>query len=266
MLNMETVSKTFGIGTINEKLALDTISLSLNEGEFLTIIGGNGAGKSTLLNCISGTCPIDKGRVFLDSEDITYMPEYKRSRKIGRVFQDPLRGTAFDMTIEENLAIAYSKGKKKGLTRGISKTDRKWLREQVALLELGLEDRLKSKVGLLSGGQRQALTLLMATIVKPKLLQLDEHTAALDPAIAKKVLSLTKKIVKEHNISTMMITHNMNVALEYGTRTIMMHEGRIILDIKGEERKKMTVDALIEQFSKRSGTRLSNDRMLLKKN
>jgi putative ABC transport system ATP-binding protein len=266
MLKINSITKTFGMGSINEKLALDNISFSLDEGEFLTIIGGNGAGKSTLLNCISGVCDIDKGNIFLDSEDITYMPEYKRSKEIGRVFQDPLRGTAFDMTIEENLAIAYSKGKNRGLRRGINKADREFLREHVALLGLGLENRMKNKVGLLSGGQRQALTLLMATIVKPKLLQLDEHTAALDPSIAEKVLSLTKKLVDEHNICTMMITHNMNAALEYGTRTIMMHEGRIILDIKGKERENMTVDSLIEQFSRKSGTRLNNDRMLLKEN
>ncbi|GAA0180530.1 ATP-binding cassette domain-containing protein [Clostridium sediminicola] len=264
MLKVNSISKTFGIGTINEKLALDNISFSLEEGEFLTIIGGNGAGKSTLLNCISGVHNVDKGNIFLDSKNITYMPEYKISKEIGRVFQDPLRGTAFDMTIEENLSIALSKGRRRGLRKGIHKSDRNFLREQVALLGLGLEDRMKNKVGLLSGGQRQALTLLMATIVKPKLLHLDEHTAALDPSIAAKVLSLTKTIVKEHNICTMMITHNMNHALEYGTRTIMMNEGRIILDIKGKERENMTVDSLIEQFSKKSGTRLNNDRMLLK--
>lgn len=255
--------KIFGEGSINEKIALNNINLSLNEGEFVTIIGGNGAGKSTLLNCISGEHKIDEGSIILDSKEITYMSEYKRSKVIGRVFQDPLKGTAYDMTIEENLAIAYSKGKVRGLTPGINKKDIKLFREKLALLNLGLEDRMKQKVGLLSGGQRQALTLLMATIVKPKLLLLDEHIAALDPKIAEKVLFLTKEIVKRQNISTLMITHNMQAALEYGTRTIMMHEGKIILDIQGEERKNMTVESLINQFGKKSGALINNDRMLL---
>lgn len=263
MLEINSLVKTFGVGTINEKIALDNINLSLNEGEFVTIIGGNGAGKSTLLNCISGVHTIEEGSIILDSVDITHMAEYKRSKRIGRVFQDPLRGTAFDMTIEENLVIAYAKGKKIGLKPGLNKKDSKYFREKLSLLDLGLEDRLNQKVGLLSGGQRQALTLLMATIVKPRLLQLDEHTAALDPSIAKKVLKLTREVVLEHNLCTMMITHNMKDALEYGTRTIMMHEGKIILDIKGEERKNMTVESLIEQFGKKSGAELNNDRMLL---
>lgn len=264
MLKINSLSKTFSTGDNNKKTVLNNIDFFLDEGEFLTIIGGNGAGKSTLFNCISGVCEIDEGSILLGSKDITYMPEYKRSKEIGRVFQDPLRGTAFDMTIEENLAIAYTKGKRRGLSRGINKSERSFLREQLELLDLDLENRMKNKVGFLSGGQRQALTLLMATIIKPKLLLLDEHTAALDPAIASKVLSLTKKIVEEHNICTMMITHNMNSALEYGTRTIMMHEGRIIIDIKGKERENMTVNSLIEQFNIRSGIELDDEKMLLK--
>lgn len=263
MLKIESLTKIFAEGSINEKIALNKINLSLKEGEFVTIIGGNGAGKSTLLNSISGEYKTDAGRIIMDETDVTYMPEYKRSQYIGRVFQDPLKGTAFDMTIEENLAIAYAKDQRRGLRPGIHKKDIKVFRQRLALLDLGLEDRMKQKVGLLSGGQRQALTLLMATIVKPKLLLLDEHTAALDPKIAEKVLSLTKKIVKEQNLSTLMITHNMEMALEYGSRTFMMHDGKIILDIKGQERANMTVSTLIEQFSQKSGEHLSNDRMLL---
>jgi len=263
MLRIEGISKTFDKGSVNERLVLDNVSLSLEEGEFVTVIGGNGAGKSTLLNCISGVHIVDKGRIFLDNMDITYSPEYKRAKYIGRVFQDPMMGTAYDMTIAENLAIAYAKGKPQGLRAGIKKSDYKLFRERVALLELGLEDRLEHKVGLLSGGQRQALTLLMAALVKPRLLLLDEHTAALDPAIAKKVLQLTRTIVEENHLCTLMITHNMRDALEYGTRTIMMHEGRIILDFKGKEREEMTVERLIEQFGNKSGTLLDNDRMLL---
>jgi len=263
MLRIEEISKTFGKGSPNEKLALDNVSLALEAGEFITVIGGNGAGKSTLLNCISGVYEIDKGRILLDSEDITFTPEYKRSRHIGRVFQDPMMGTAFDMTIAENLAIAYAKGKPKNLSAGIRKSDYKLFREKLSLLGLGLEDRMNQKVGLLSGGQRQALTLLMATIVKPKLLLLDEHTAALDPAAAVKVLKLTRQLVEEEKLCTIMITHNMKAALEYGTRTIMMHDGRIILDISGKEREEMTVERLVEQFGNKSGTKLDNDRMLL---
>ncbi|HHW48142.1 MAG TPA: ATP-binding cassette domain-containing protein [Clostridiaceae bacterium] len=263
MLKVEQVSKTFNKGSINEKTALNDISFSLDDGEFVTIIGGNGAGKSTLLNCISGVYSVDKGRILLDSMDITYSPEYKRSKYIGRVFQDPMMGTAYDMTIEENMAIAYAKDKRKGLRMGIKNPEIKLFREYLSLLGMGLEDRMKQKVGLLSGGQRQALTLLMATIVKPRLLLLDEHIAALDPSTAEKVLRLTDKIVTENKLCTMMITHNMKVALEYGTRTIMMHGGRIILDLKGKEREKMTVEGLIELFGKKSGLQLDNDRMLL---
>lgn len=263
MLKVENICKTFYKGSINEKTALNNLSLTLGEGEFVTVIGGNGAGKSTLLNCISGVYEIDAGRIFLDDTDISYCPEHKRSKNIGRVFQDPLMGTAFDMTIEENLAIAFAKGKPKGLRPGISKADITLFREKLALLELGLEDRVKEKVGRLSGGQRQALTLLMATIVKPKLLLLDEHTAALDPAIAKKVLQLTDEIVEEEKLCTIMITHNMKAALDHGTRTIMMHEGKIIMDLGGRDKEKVTVEWLIEQFNRKSGTELDNDRMLL---
>jgi len=263
MLKIEAISKTFSKGSITEKRALQNLSLSLEEGEFVTVIGGNGAGKSTLFNGISGVFPIDEGRIYIDSLDITFNPEFKRSRYIGRVFQDPLKGTAFDMTIEENLAIALAKKERLSLRPGLRKKDSRLLQERLELLEMGLENRMKQKVGLLSGGQRQALTLLMATIVKPKLLLLDEHTAALDPSTAKKVMDLTRQFVAEENLCTLMITHNMKASLEFGTRTIMMHEGRIIMDLQGEERKNMTVDKLIEQFEKRSGTEMDNDRMLL---
>ena len=252
MLKLENLSKIFSKGSVNEKIALNNISLILEEGEFVTVIGGNGAGKSTLLNCISGVHGIDSGKIMLDNDDISRIPEYKRSCYIGRVFQDPLMGTAFDMTIEENLAIAYAKGKPRGLMPGMAKSDIGLFREHLALLELGLEDRMKEKVGKLSGGQRQALTLLMATIVKPKLLLLDEHTAALDPSIARKVLELTNEIVTKGNLCALMITHNMKAALEHGTRTIMMHEGKIIMDIQGKEREGVTVEWLIEQFSRKS--------------
>lgn len=263
MLKISDISKTFNQGTGMEKPALDNISLTIAEGEFVTIIGGNGAGKSTLLNCVAGVHEIDAGSILLDTMDITFWPEYKRSSYIGRVFQDPLKGTAFDMTIEENLAMACAKGKIRGLQSGINKNDTHRFREHLARLELGLEDRLKQKVGLLSGGQRQALTLLMATIVKPQLLLLDEHTAALDPSIARKVLQITREIVSAYQLSTIMVTHNMKSALEYGSRTIMMHEGQIILDLSGEERAEMTVEILIEQFGKKSGSALDNDRLLL---
>jgi putative ABC transport system ATP-binding protein len=263
MLEIKNLTKIFGKGSVNEKTALSNVSLTLGDGEFVTVIGGNGAGKSTLLNCISGVFAIDEGTISLDGKNITKMPEHKRSLDIGRVFQDPLMGTAFDMTIEENLAIAYSKGKPRGLRPGITKSDEIFFRDKIAMLELGLENRMKEKVGRLSGGQRQALTLLMATIVKPKLLLLDEHTAALDPSIAKKVLELTDEIVKRDNLCTLMITHNMKAALDHGTRTIMMHDGRIIMDISGNERKGVSVEWLIEQFNTKSGTELDNDRMLL---
>jgi putative ABC transport system ATP-binding protein len=263
MLRVVDICKTFNKGSINEKTALDNVSLFLDRGEFVTVIGGNGAGKSTLINCIAGVYEIDAGRIFLNDVDITYIPEYKRSQYIGRVFQDPLMGTAFDMTVEENLAIAYAKGKPQGLRPGITKDDATLFKEKLALLGLGLEDRVKEKVGSLSGGQRQALTLLMATIVKPKLLLLDEHTAALDPSIAKKVLQLTDGIVKEEKLCTIMITHNMKAALEHGDRTIMMHDGRIIMDLNSKDKQGVTVEWLIDQFSRKIGTQFDNDRMLL---
>lgn len=263
MLELQNISKTFAKGSINEKKAISQLNLSLQEGDFLTVIGGNGAGKSTLLNLIAGVYETDEGHILLDNVDMTFYPEYKRSCYIGRVFQDPLKGTAFDMTIEENLAIAYAKGKPRGLRPGINKKDLAFFQERLARLELGLENRMKQKVGLLSGGQRQALTLLMATIVKPKLLLLDEHTAALDPAIAQRVIELTRELVEENNLCTIMVTHNMTSALEYGNRTIMMDEGRIILDLAGEARGAMTVEGLIEQFSQQSGNALDNDRLLL---
>lgn len=257
MLRIEGISKIFGKGSINEKLALDDLSLSVEKGDFITIIGSNGAGKSTLMSCISGVYGVDSGKIYLDGADITKLPEYKRSRSIGRVFQDPLKGTAFDMTIEENLAIAASKRKRVGLQPGLSKKERDIFREKLALLDMGLENRMKQKSKLLSGGQRQALTLFMAVIAEPKLLLLDEHTAALDPSAAKKVLALTDEFSKTSGLCTLMITHNMKAALEHGNRTILMKDGRIVMDLAGEAREKMTVDKLVAQFE------IDNDRMLL---
>lgn len=250
MLRVEGVCKTFGGDSACRKPALDNINLSLGRGEFVTVIGGNGAGKSTLANCITGFYQVDRGRILLDSTDITHYPEYKRSRLIGRVFQDPLTGTAGRMTVAENLAIAYAKGKPRGLRPGIRKRDLEFFRERLAVLGLGLEDKLAEKVGLLSGGQRQALTLLIAVIAKPKLLILDEHTAALDPNTAKKVLGITREIAASSETCTLMITHNMKAALKLGTRTIMMHEGRIVLDIQGTERGAMTAEKLIKEFER----------------
>lgn len=263
MLDIKNAVKVFSKGTINERLALDNLCLSMDEGEFATIIGGNGAGKSTLLNCISGVYMLDAGSVSIDGINVTKTPEYKRSKLIGRVFQDPLKGTAFDMTIEENLSIAYYKAKPRNLNKGITHKDISFFMERLSQFSLGLEDRMKSKVGLLSGGQRQALTLLMATIVKPKLLLLDEHTAALDPGTAKRVLELTKSIIAEENITTLMVTHNMKAALELGSRIIMMHEGRIVIDASGEEKENLTVEKLVERFGEKSGEALNNDRILL---
>lgn len=257
MLRIEGISKTFGKGSVNEKLAIDDLSLTAEKGDFITIIGSNGAGKSTLMNCISGVYGVDAGRILLDGSDITKLPEYKRSRYIGRVFQDPLKGTAFDMTIEENLAIASIKHKSLGLQPGLSKKERDFFRERLTLLDMGLENRMKQKSKLLSGGQRQALTLFMAVIAEPKLLLLDEHTAALDPSAAKKVLALTDEFSRSSGLCTLMITHNMKAALEHGNRTILMKEGRIVMDLKGEERKGMTVEKLVAQFE------IDNDRMLL---
>lgn len=257
MLKINRITKTFGKGTINEKIAIDNLSLGMDRGEFITIIGNNGAGKSTLMNCISGVFPVDSGTILLDGEDLTRQPEYKRARHIGRVFQDPLKGTAFDMTIEENLSIAICKNRFHGLQPGISRKDREYFRERLALLEMGLENRMNQKAKLLSGGQRQALTLFMSIISEPKLLLLDEHTAALDPAAARKVLELTNLFTQEKNLTTLMITHNMKAALENGTRTILMRDGQILMDVRGEERKNMTVETLIAKFE------IDNDRMLL---
>lgn len=263
MLEINRVKKIFLKGTVNERTALDNVSLTLKEGEFVAVIGGNGSGKSTLLNCISGVHFPDSGSIKLDGEDISFLPEYKRSKFIGRVFQDPLKGTAFDMSIEENLAIAWYKGRSRNLKPGLTRKDIEVFREKLARLDLGLENRMKDKAGLLSGGQRQALTLLMAIMVRPKLLLLDEHTAALDPSTAKKVLQLTRSFVKEEKIATLMVTHNMKDALEMCSRIVMMHEGRIVLDASGEEKENFTVDKLIEKFEERSGQTLDNDRMLL---
>ena len=257
MLKIDRITKTFGKGTINEKIAINDLNLDMERGEFITIIGNNGAGKSTLMNCISGVFPVDSGTILLDGEDLTKQPEYKRARHIGRVFQDPLKGTAFDMTIEENLSIAICKNRFHGLQPGISRKDREYFRERLALLEMGLENRMNQKAKLLSGGQRQALTLFMSIISEPKLLLLDEHTAALDPAAARKVLELTNLFTQEKNLTTLMITHNMKAALENGTRTILMRDGQILMDVRGEERKSMTVETLIAKFE------IDNDRMLL---
>ena len=257
MLKISNLAKVFGSGTINEKSALDDLSLNVNGGDFITVIGNNGAGKSTLLNCIAGVHIPDGGKIILDGKDITKEKEFKRSRYIGRVFQDPLKGTAHDMTIEENMAIAYNKAKPKNLSRGISDKDRTLFHEYLKRLGLGLEDRMKEKVRFLSGGQRQALTLLMANMADPKILLLDEHTAALDPSISKTVLELTDEFSDSMNLCTIMITHNMKAALEHGNRTIVMKNGNIALDLKGEERVKMTVELLVEQFE------IDNDRMLI---
>ena len=264
MLEIEQIHKTFNPGTVNEKKALAGLSLHLDRGEFVTIVGSNGAGKTTLFNAVAGVFYVDEGMVSLDGTDITFMPEYRRSRMIGRLFQDPLKGTAPHMTIEENLALAYLRSSKgKAPFSRISKKDRALFRERLELLGMGLEDRMRQPVGLLSGGQRQALTLLMATIVPPKLLLLDEHTAALDPAAAEKVLELTKQIVMEHEITCMMITHNMHQALELGSRTLMMEDGRIVLDVSGETRRDMTVEKLLQEFRAGTGRDLDNDRILL---
>jgi len=263
MLKIQDITMIFGQGTINEKKALSHVTLTAEAGELITIIGGNGAGKSTLINCISGVCSPQSGKILIDGMDVTPLPEYKRSRYIGRVFQDPAQGTAADMTIEENLALAYGKNKPRGLHRGVAKKDTLLFKDKLAALNLGLEGRLKQKVGLLSGGQRQALTLLMATIAKPKLLLLDEHSAALDPLAAKQVLAMTARLVEEDHLCTLMVTHNMRDALTYGNRTIMMSEGQIVLNISGKEREGMTVEGLVQLFEKKVGTELNSDRMLL---
>jgi putative ABC transport system ATP-binding protein len=263
MLELKNINKTFNKGTPNAKQALKDLSLHLAPGDFVSIIGSNGAGKSTVFNAIGGSFLVDSGHIILDGQDITFMPEHKRAQEIGRLFQDPLRGTAPNMTIEENLALVYLRANKSHSLFGITNKERDFFRSKLAELNLGLEDRLKSKVGLLSGGQRQALTLLMATMITPKVLLLDEHTAALDPATADKVIALTESIVKNGNITTMMITHNIGSALQLGNRTIMMNNGQIILDISGEERAKMTVSELLELFKEKSHVALDDDRILL---
>lgn len=263
MLKLHNIQKTFNIGTINEKVALNGVDLTLNEGDFVTVIGGNGAGKSTMLNAIAGVWPIDEGAILIDGIDVTGLPEHKRAQYLGRVFQDPMTGTTATMQIEENLALASRRGKKRGLSWGISAEEKKQYKEMLKMLDLGLEDRMTSKVGLLSGGQRQALTLLMATLQKPKLLLLDEHTAALDPKTAAKVLELTDKIVAENNLTTIMITHNMKDAIAHGNRLIMMNEGKIVLDIGPEEKKKLTVEDLLQKFEDVSGQAFASDKALL---
>lgn len=263
MLEIQNVYKTFHAGTVNEKTALSGISLKLEEGDFVTVIGGNGAGKSTMLNAVAGVWPVDSGKILIDGEDITALPEHKRAKYIGRVFQDPMTGTAATMQIDENLSLAKRRGKHRGLRTNLSKAETAEFKELLKTLDLGLEDRITSKVGLLSGGQRQALTLLMATLEKPKLLLLDEHTAALDPKTAAKVLAATDRIVNANHLTTLMITHNMKDAITHGNRLIMMNEGTIILDIKGEEKKKLTVEELLHQFEKVSGQEFTSDKAIL---
>lgn len=263
MLEVNNIYKTFNPGTVNEKLALDGLSLKLKEGDFVTVIGGNGAGKSTLLNALAGVWFVDEGQIIIDGKDVTKVPEHKRAAYLGRVFQDPMTGTAATMGIEENLALAKRRGKSRLLRPGITRQEREEYHELLKILGLGLEDRLTSKVGLLSGGQRQALTLLMATLKKPQLLLLDEHTAALDPKTAAKVLEITDMIVNRDHLTTMMITHNMRDAITHGNRLIMMWEGKIILDIQGEEKKKLTVKDLLDKFEEASGEEFSNDSALL---
>lgn len=263
MLKIENINKTFNPGTVNEKQALRDVSLELSEGDFVTVIGGNGAGKSTFLNALAGVWRLDSGRILIDDFNVTRMSEHQRARYLGRVFQDPMMGTAPSMEIIENLAIAARRGKVRGLAPGVTRREKQQYKELLSILDLGLENRLTSKVGLLSGGQRQALTLLMASIQKPKLLLLDEHTAALDPKTAAKVLDTTEKIIQKDNLTTLMITHNMKDAIAHGNRLIMMNNGQIILDIRGEKKSKLTVDDLLQQFALASGSEFANDRMIL---
>ena len=263
MLDIQNISKTFNAGTVNEKTALNHLSLHLNEGDFVTVIGGNGAGKSTMLNAVAGVWPVDTGKIMIDGTDVTRLGEHQRAKYIGRVFQDPMTGTAATMQIEENLALAARRGQSRTLRPGITRAEREEYRELLKILDLGLEDRLTSKVGLLSGGQRQALTLLMASLVKPKLLLLDEHTAALDPKTAAKVLSATEQIVRRDRLTTLMITHNMRDAIAHGNRLIMMYEGRIALDISGEEKQKLTVEDLLAKFGQATGSDEADDKLLL---
>lgn len=263
MLEIQNIHKTFNPGTINEKVALNGVNLNLNPGDFVTIIGGNGAGKSTTLNAIAGVWSVDEGKIIIDGVDITKLSEHKRALYLGRVFQDPMTGTAETMSIEENMAIAARRGERRGLGWGITKKERERYKEALKELDLGLEDRLSSKVGLLSGGQRQAITLLMASLKKPKLLLLDEHTAALDPKTAAKVLAISDKIIQEHQLTAMMVTHNMKDAIAHGNRLIMMHEGKIIYDVSGEEKKNLKVADLLAKFEEVSGGEFANDRMML---
>ena len=263
MLKIDNIHKTFHPGTINEKHALNGVCLSLDEGDFVTVIGGNGAGKSTTLNAVAGLWPIDSGKIFIGGDDVTRLSEHKRARYLGRVCQDPMTGTATTMSIEENMAIAARRGESRGLSWGITKKERGEYRRMLATLDLGLEDRLASKVGLLSGGQRQAITLLMAAIKKPRLLLLDEHTAALDPKTAAKVLAATERIVQKDHLTTLMITHNMRDAIVHGNRLIMMYEGRIALDIAGEDKKKLTVEQLLAKFGQATGSDEADDKLLL---
>ncbi len=263
MLEITDVHKTFNPGTINEKVALEGLSLNLNPGDFITVIGGNGAGKSTMLNAIAGVWPVDQGKIVIDGVDVTRLSEHKRAAYLGRVFQDPMTGTAATMSIQDNLAIAARRGGHRGLGWGITKSEREHYKELLKELDLGLENRLTSKVGLLSGGQRQAITLLMASLKKPKLLLLDEHTAALDPKTAAKVLEISDKIIQENNLTAMMVTHNMKDAIIHGNRLIMMNEGHIIYDVEGEEKKNLKVSDLLKKFEEASGGEFANDRMML---
>ena len=263
MLKLENVWKTFNRGTVNEKIALHGLNLEMKEGDFVTVIGGNGAGKSTMLNMIAGVFAVDSGKISIGGVDVTNLPEYKRAQYIGRVFQDPMMGTAATMQIEENLALAARRGKPRTLRVGITSEDRAFYQEQLKILGLGLEHRMTAKVGLLSGGQRQALTLLMATLQKPKLLLLDEHTAALDPKTAAKVPDATQRIVEKDHLTTLMITHNMRDAIQYGNRLVMMYDGRIVVDVSGEEKKNLTVEHLLNLFSQASGSDEVSDKMVL---
>ena len=263
MLELKDICKTFNPNTINAKVALNHLNLTLNDGDFVTVIGGNGAGKSTMLNMIAGVYPVDCGSIVIDGVDVTKLPEHKRAKYIGRVFQDPMTGTAANMQIIENLALASRRGSRRGLGAGVKRKEKEHYKEVLKHLDLGLEDRLTSKVGLLSGGQRQAVTLLMATLRKPKLLLLDEHTAALDPKTAKKVLDLTEKIVAENHLTTIMITHNMKDAINIGNRLVMMNDGKIIYDVQGEEKKKLTTADLLAKFKLTSGEELEDDKILL---
>ena len=263
MLESKNVTKIFNGGTVNEKVALSDVSLTLEDGDFVTVIGGNGAGKSTILNMVAGVYPADGGSILIDGVDVTRLPEHKRAKYIGRVFQDPMMGTAADMWVEENLAIADRRGKTRGFKWAITKKDKAKYRDQLKELDLGLDTRMTTKMGLLSGGQRQAITLLMATLKRPKLLLLDEHTAALDPKTAAKVLEITDRLVKENSLTALMVTHNMKDAIAYGNRLIMMNAGKVILDVRGEEKKNLTIEALLEMFTKASGAEFASDRALL---